>query len=71
MSSARLPRSIRAIIEQAGLTVVSYVCNSHWKVRVRAPDGREMQVIMAVTASDHRAEKNKLAQLRKFAKGAP
>ena len=57
------------MVTQHGLTLVSIVRNSHWKARVRTPAGQERSVTFPTSESDHRALKNKSAELRKIAQG--
>lgn len=53
-----------------GLTVERIVETKHIKLYLRAPDGRAMVAVFAKTTSDHRALKNSIALLRRFARGA-
>lgn len=67
------PREIEQMIEEAGLQVISMVRTngSHVKARVRrASDGRESIQVFACTPSDHRANANRRADLRRFARGS-
>lgn len=63
----------RAHVEQMlvvhDLRLVSLVRNCHWKARVKTADGRTATVTFPTSESDHRALKNKSAQLRKIAAG--
>lgn len=64
-------RDVEAIIEKAGLEVISLEKNNHIKARVRAPDGRECVQVFGTTPSDHRGMKNVQARLKRFARGEP
>jgi hypothetical protein len=43
--------------------------NKHLIVDFEKPDGSEVRTTVSVTASDHRAMRNKITQLRKIIKG--
>lgn len=58
----------REMIEGAGLAVDRIVQGKHFKFYVRAPDGEPHVFIAPRTGSDWRGDKNKLAQLRLFAR---
>lgn len=65
-------RSLRAQLQQIeshGLSVVRVDQGKHYKVRIRARDGREMMLVMHRTGSDWRAARNQDSTLRAFAKG--
>ena len=62
-------REAVAYIEEFGLKYEVLSQNYHFKLRVIAPDGREDTITVAVSASDHRASKNKRSQLKRFANG--
>ena len=57
------------LAESAGLKVERVDRGRHLKLRVVAEDGRKATFIAPVSPSDHRGTKNKLAQLRRFARG--
>lgn len=65
----RLERDFRKIVEEAGLEVISVVKNCHYKVHVRAPDGRTMNMTMPSSPSDRRWQHNQRTTLRQFADG--
>lgn len=62
-------RDVEDLIEKAGLMVISVERQSHFKARVRAPDGRESVQVISCTPSDRRALMNIRADLRRFARG--
>lgn len=63
-------REVEQMIEAAGLQVISMERNGHIKARVRrASDGRESLQVFPSTPSDYRGLKNRVASLRRFAKG--
>lgn len=62
-------RDIEQLISDHGLRLVSMVRNKHWKARVVTPHGTVASVTFPNSESDHRALKNKTAQLRKIAQG--
>lgn len=55
-------------VEQFGLTVVEIARGKHWKVRVVAPNGRAMLIIVSATPSNRRAACKFRAQLQRFAR---
>ena len=57
-------------IEQLGLTVVEIARGKHWKVRVVAPNGRAMLIIVSATPSNRRAACKFRAQLQRFVRVA-
>ncbi len=62
-------RDIRAMIEEAGLTMVSLSSKGkHHKAVVRGANGKQTAVSFPKTPSDHRALLNKRAQLRSLSK---
>lgn len=66
--TVRRKRDIRALVEQAGLSLLSIDDSSgHLKARIAARDGRTGRQVFAKTPSDHRGDLNKLACLRRFA----
>lgn len=62
-------RDVGLMLDTHCLVLVGLVRNCHWKARVRTPDGRVVAVTFPTSESDHRALKNKSAQLRKIAQG--
>lgn len=61
----------RDLVAAAGLDVRSMTKSGsgHIKVEVAAPDGRTTLAYFANTPSDYRGNRNKLADLRRFARG--
>ena len=57
----------KAMAEAEGLTVVEITPGTH--IKMRASNGRETKLfVFAGSPSDHRAQLNKRAELRRFAK---
>lgn len=50
--------------ERLGCTVVKMDHNNHWKIRFRAPNGKEFVITASNTPGDYRAHKNNVACLR-------
>ena len=71
MAEKRRLREIKALIERAGLELIEVEMrgSGHLMAWVRAADGRKMPSTFPATASDHRSDLNKLAELRRFARG--
>lgn len=63
-----LPRYV-SMAERVGLTVERTASGKHWKLYVLASDGRRGVFSVSRSGSDHRGDKNKLAQLKAFAEG--
>jgi hypothetical protein len=64
-----LTRTIRerlVAIERLGLTVIDIARSRHWKVRIAAPDGPTMLIVVSVTPSNWRAAYKFRAQLQRF-----
>lgn len=59
-----------AAAAEEGLEFVSCEQNKHFKLKLRAPDGRVRAFSMSVSASDHRALRNARKWFRQFAQGA-
>ena len=62
-------REIERMVEAAGLEIISTEKNCHHKVRVRRADGRESVQVFACTPSDKRGALNRMAALKRFARG--
>jgi hypothetical protein len=62
-------RTIRQMVEDAGLAVLSIAKSKHIKVRVRAADGREGLQVFPSSPGKGCAEQNRRAELRRFARG--
>lgn len=64
-------RAIVKMVESAGLTFVELKLrgSGHYGALTRAQDGREQTFIFSNTPSDGRGDLNKLALLRRFARG--
>lgn len=64
-------RVVRELTKQAGLELLEIHINGsgHFCGTVRANDGRTMKTVFAESPSDWRGYKNKLAVLRRFARG--
>lgn len=61
-------RHLRNFIKKSNLTIVSEDSHANgWKVRVRAPNGQEQQMILHTHSSDRRSKKNDEADIRRFA----
>ena len=52
-----------------GLKVERIAAGTHWKLYVRAQDGRTAVITAPRSGSDWRGDKNKRAQMRAFARG--
>ena len=59
-------REYQQMVSDNGGTVVSVVQNKHYKIKVRACDGRERTFTTSVTPSDVRTDLNILSRLRRF-----
>jgi len=70
MSLQRQVRSLRTLVTNIGLTCVDIhrTGTSHLAVRVKAANAVEQDFYFASTPSDHRAELNNRALLRRFAR---
>ena len=70
MPLQRQVRSLRALVTNVGLTCVDIhrTGTSHLAVRVKAANAVEQDFYFASTPSDHRAELNNRALLRRFAR---
>lgn len=67
-----MKRNLRAAIaaaEDAGLEVTRVETGKHYKLHVRTPAGAECMVVVPITGSDHRGEKNLRALLRRISAG--
>lgn len=64
-------KQLRHMVNKAGLEVLGFDRSKHYKIRVRADDGRTTTITAAVTASDRRAVANQRARFSRFAKGSP
>jgi hypothetical protein len=65
-------RRAREQVKECGLELVDirYSGGGHFKAIVRAPDGRQECHVFASTPGDNqRSHKNKVAELRRFARG--
>lgn len=64
-------REVKKLVEAAGLTLVSITHSggTHLKAIVQNSGGGQFISFHALTPSDHRGEKNKLAELRRYARG--
>jgi|GEM_PF-2388337 len=64
-------RDIQKLIESAGLKVLRLVMTGscHIKAFILTPDGRTPFVVFPATPSDWRGQKNKLAELKRIARG--
>ena len=64
-------REVKKLVEAAGLTLVSIAHSggNHIKAVVQNHDGGQFITFHPLTPSDRRGEKNKLAELRRFARG--
>jgi hypothetical protein len=62
-------REIKAMIADAGLTLLDLKVNGHFKARVRAPDGREGVQVFSKSPGGGRGLENRRAELRRFARG--
>jgi hypothetical protein len=62
-------RHIRKLIEQAGLICLDLITTggNHYAAQVQAAHGAIKKFIFSASPSDHRADKNRLALLRRFA----
>lgn len=65
----RPPKEVIEDVEKAGLTFVKAEINKHYKIHVRAPDGRTCFFVVSRSSSDHHARKNSVAIMKRFAKG--
>lgn len=65
-------REVRKLVERAGLRLVScaHTGGNHVKATVQRPDGAVFMTIHPLSPSDWRGERNKLAELKRFAAGA-
>lgn len=73
MTMSTVSPKVKPYIEAAseeGLEFVECVQNKHFKLKLRAPDGRVKAFSMSVSASDHRALRNARTLFRRFAQGA-
>lgn len=57
------------LFDELGIIVLKVVRNNHFKLRLRAPDGREQTKTIANTPSCSHTRKNEAAQIRAFARG--
>jgi hypothetical protein len=64
-------REFKQLCAEAGLIIVSQEPGkgSHKKFLLRAPDGRERRYTMGQNVTDHRVQRNRLADLKRFAEG--
>lgn len=64
-------REVRNLVERAGLKLVScsHTGGNHVKATVQRSDGAVFMTIHPLSPSDWRGEKNKLAELKRFAAG--
>ena len=69
MTDSRLQRYID-MAKTAGLTVERVAQSKHYKLYVKAGDGRTAVITAPRSGSDHRGDKNKLAQMRAFSRAA-
>lgn len=65
----RREREIEDAAVSAGVRVVLIVRGDHYKVRLRAGDGREMTYHTGGTPSDRRGHARMVSDFRKFARG--
>lgn len=65
-------RLARELVQAAGLDLLEMAVSggSHLRVTIRRPDGATVVSFFALTPSDRRGQLNKLAELRRFARGA-
>lgn len=66
----RPPKEVIEDVEKAGLIFVKAEINKHYKIHVRAPDGRTCFFVVSRSSSDHHARKNNLSIMKRFARGA-
>lgn len=61
-------RAFEKQLVDEGLSLVSLTRTrgGHYKAVVRSSDGRELSYFMAASASDHRAAKNRLGDIKRF-----
>lgn len=59
-------RELQRTITDCGGIVVSVTRNKHYKLRVRAPDGREKIFVTSVSPSDVSSEHNNRARIKRF-----
>ncbi len=63
-------REIRQDIKAAGFKVLGLDYGKHLRFTVQMPDGTTKVVIEALSPSDNRARKNRLARLKKWSRQA-
>ena len=61
-------RAFERELDGEGLSLVSLTRTrgGHYKALVRAPDGRQLNYFLAASASDYRAAKNRLSDIKRF-----
>lgn len=65
----KVEQGLRAMAHNAGLQVLGVTHKNHFKVEVKAPDGRTGTIIAGCTPSDRRAVLNQQARFNRFARG--